>query len=157
MNIEYNSAIAVLDELFGKDMTLAFATIDGDKPDVRFVDTYFHNDSFYIVAYSMTNKAKQIAGNKNVSLCYRLHRFEGECFNIGHPLKVENKGIREKLVNAFAPWYFEHNNEGDERMCYLQVKLTKGFTYLNEVGYKIDFNKNEAIESTFKMEIIPNP
>lgn len=33
----------------------------------------------------------------------------------------------EKLISAFKPWYFKHNNENDENMCYIKIELTNGF------------------------------
>lgn len=157
MNKDYQRAIKVLEDIFRKDMTLVLGTVDGDKPDLRYVDTYFYRDSFYIVAHESTNKVKQIAKNKNVSLCYRLHRFSGEAINIGHPLLPENKEIRDMLTKEFADWYFAHNNEKDPKMCYIRVELHTGFTYQDKVGYNINFKTTTADTFTYKNEIVPCP
>ncbi|MNC72966.1 hypothetical protein D3C75_1240940 [compost metagenome] len=73
---------------------------------------------------------------------------------MGHPLKPHNSEIREKLINAFEPWYFKHNNENDENMCFVKVELTHGFFYKEGMGYKVDFIAQEADEFPFEFDIV---
>ena len=157
MNEDYKNALDLLTRIFGKDMTLPLATSNDDVPTIRFVDAYFYIDSFYIVTHQDSLKMKQIMINENVSLCYRLHNFIGKAINRGHPLEENNKEIRELLIEEFSSWYFEHNNEEDPKMCYLQIKLKKAFTYGNKLGYRIDFEKENAEKIPFEFDIVPIP
>ena len=153
---EYDNAISVMKEMFSKDYNFALATTKDDIPTVRFVDTYYYEGSFYIVTYSHMTKVKQIEANTNVELCNRLYRFSGKAFNIGHPLKPENKEIRDLLIKVFEPWYFAHNDENDERMCYIKIDIESGFYYKDKVGYQVDFIKKEVKHFPFEFDIIPS-
>lgn len=143
-----------MNELFARDYQFALATTNGNIPSVRFVDTYYDKGCFFIVTYAKSNKVKEIEINKNVSLCNKLYSFRGIAFNIGHPLNPQNSEIREKLIEAFEPWYFKHNNENDENMCYVKVELTQGFVYKDGKGYKVDFITHEAEEIPFEFDIM---
>lgn len=155
MKDNFDKALDILTNTFGKDMTLPLATSTEGVPTIRYVDTYFFKDSFYIVTHRDSLKMKQIIQNENVSLCYRLHNFSGKAIDRGHPLLENNKEIRDILIKEFSTWYFQHNNEEDPKMCYLEIKLSKAFTYDNGLGYKIDFNEKKAEEFPFSLEIIP--
>ena len=74
-----------------------------------------------------------------------MNEFQGEAFNIGHPLKEENKEIRELLTVAFSNWYFAHNDETDPKMCYIQVKINTASVQFNKIGYNVDFETKEVI------------
>ena len=141
-------------ELFERDYQFALATVNNNIPSVRFIDTYYDDGCFYIVTYATSKKVKEIEMNKNVSLCNKSYSFNGEAFNLGHPLKPNNSGIREKLIHAFEPWYFKHNNESDENMCYVKVELKNGFFYKDGVGYKVDFLVQQASEFPFEFDIV---
>lgn len=139
MENTYNESMKVMSELFGKDYHFAMATAKDNIPSVRFVDTFFEDGIFYIVTYSNSQKVKDITENSQVSFSRNFHRFNGKAYNIGHPLLPENKEIRSKLIKVFEPWYFEHNNEAHENMCFVKVELEDGFFYKNNVGYKVNF------------------
>jgi general stress protein 26 len=151
----YEKAINVMNELFAKDYQFAMATVKDNVPSVRFVDTYFDNDSFYLVTYSKSQKVQELNINSEVSMCNKLYRFSGNAHNIGHPLLAENKTIREKLIKVFEPWYFEHNNENDENMCYVKIDLKLGSFYKDGTGYKVNFEKKEVEQFPFDFDIIP--
>ncbi|MGL1890583.1 MAG: pyridoxamine 5'-phosphate oxidase family protein [Spirochaetaceae bacterium] len=138
---------------FGKDRCMALATCNNDVPTVRIIDAYYFNSSFYIVTYESSEKVQQILKNRNVSLCAALHEFQGEAFNIGHPLKEENKEIRDILTVAFSNWYFAHNDESDPKMCFVQVKINTGFTHFNKVGYNVDFRTEEVVSFPFDVKV----
>ena len=116
----YAKAIKVVEELFGKDSVFALATAKNNVPSVRFIDVYYQEGSFYIVTYANSQKVQEIEENNEVSLCSEQYRFSGKAYNIGHPLKQENKEMRDRLIKVFEPWYFAHNNEADENMCYVE-------------------------------------
>lgn len=150
----FEKAMNVMNELFAKDYQFAMATVKDNVPSVRFVDTFFYNGSFYVVTYSKSQKVQELEKNNNVSLCNKLYRFNGKAYNIGHPLLEENKAIRERLIKAFDPWYFEHNNENDENMCYVKIELKDGFIYKDGIGYKVNFQSKEAEQFSFDFDII---
>ena len=144
----------VMSNLFSRDYQFALATANENAPSVRVVDTYYEDSNFYVVTYAKSQKVKEIEQNPNVSLCSKQYRFTGLAFNIGHPLEPQNTQIREKLIKEFEPWYFAHNNEKDENMCYVRIELTNGFLYQDGVGYSVDFKNEEAKEFPFEHEII---
>lgn len=150
----YENGLNVLEELFAKDYQFALATSKDNIPSVRFVDTFYDNGAFYIVSYAKSQKVKEIEKNSEVSLCNKLYRFTGAAYNIGHPLSEQNRGIREKLIKAFEPWYFAHNNENDESMCYVKIELKQGFFYKDGTGYKADFINKKAEEFPFEFDVV---
>ncbi len=124
----FQKSLEVLEALFKKDVQFALATV--------------------------SQKVQEIEVNKHVALCKDLYRFQGEAYNIGHPLKEENKEIRQQLIKAFKPWYFAHNNEADENMCYVKVVPTTGFYYKDGTGYKVDFVNQTAETFPFEEDIV---
>lgn len=150
----FERSLSVLEELFAKDYQFALATSKDNLPSVRFIDAYYDDGAFYIVTHAKSQKTIEIENNPKISMCNELYRFSGTAINIGHPLLVENSVIREKLIKVFEPWYFAHNNENDENMCYIKIKLERGFFYLNGTGYKVDFQNKEAEEFPFTFEIV---
>ena len=151
--IIYKKSLEVLQELFARDYQFALATSNDNVPSVRFIDTFYNDGSFYIVSYAKSQKVMDIEKNSKVSMCNKLYRFSGAAYNIGHPLLEENLEIREKLIKAFEPWYFAHNNENDENMCYLKIELKEGFFYKDGTGYKVDFENKKAEEFPFQFDI----
>ncbi len=150
----YEKALEVMKELFAKDCQFALATAKDNVPTVRMIDTFFDDDSMYIVTYSKSNKVIELEENSQVSLCNLLYRFSGNAYNIGHPLLFKNQEIREKLIKAFEPWYFAHNNENDQNMCYIKIELISGFFYKEGVGYKLHFKSKEVEQFPFDSDIV---
>ncbi len=150
----YENSLAVLNELFGKDCFFTLATSKDNVPSQRVVDTFYTEGAFWIVTYALSRKAKEIKDNPNVSLCNNFYNFSGKAYNVGHPLKAENKDIRDKLIKVFEPWYFAHNNEADENMCYVKFVIEKGFFYKNGTGHVVDFINKEVENFPFENDII---
>lgn len=150
----FETSLRILDELFSRDFQFALATAQQNIPSLRMVDTFYDNGAFWIVTNRKSRKVQDIQSNPQVALCSYLYSFSGKAFVAGHPLEQANKKIREKLVKAFAPWYFAHNNEEDEDMCYLCVKPTSGFFFKDGTGYKVDFEKQEAKTFPFEPDIV---
>jgi Pyridoxamine 5''-phosphate oxidase. len=151
---DYAAAMAVMAELFSKDCAFALATVSGNRPSVRMVDTYYEDGAFYVVTYGSSAKVKALKTNENAALCKQAYRFEGAARNIGHPLAPENSGIREKLIRAFEPWYFKHNDERDAAMCYIKIELQGGFFYKAGTGYKVDFMNNTVETFPFTFDVV---
>ena len=138
----YENAIGVMKELFGRDYQFALSTAKNNIPSSRYVDTYFDGKSFYVVTHRLSKKAVEIAENPNISLCcQKMHAFNRQAKSIGHPLNPDNADIRSALTKAFEPWFFKHNNEADENMRYVRIDPTAGFFHKDGIGYKIDFTK----------------
>lgn len=149
----FETAMAVMVKLFSKDCFFALATASGNVPSVRMIDTYYEDGAFYVVTYATSAKVKELEANEQVALCYQAYRFEGAAHNIGHPLVPENSAIREKLIQVFEPWYFKHNNEKDQAMCYVKIELQHGFFYQDGTGYNVDFKNKTAETFPFTFDI----
>ncbi|PKM58450.1 MAG: pyridoxamine 5-phosphate oxidase [Firmicutes bacterium HGW-Firmicutes-3] len=154
---EYQNALKIMNELFAKDCQFSLATSKDNVPSIRIVDTFYDEGSFYIVTHAKSQKVKEINDNENVALCSKLYSFKGLAENIGHPLKLENQKIREKLIHAFQTWYFQHNDENDQSMCIVRVLLQKGFFYSQGIGYKVDFQAESAEVFPFNFEQVELP
>jgi len=145
----YEESIKVMTELFSKDYTFVLATTTNNIPSARVIDTYYADGVFWIVTYANSNKVKDILDNSNVALCNDFYTFRGSAYNMGHPLKTENKEIREMLIQVFEPWYFAHNNEEDENMCFVKMVPESGFFHKDGTGYRVNFLKKEADKIPF--------
>lgn len=151
---DFKRAMSVMAELFGKDCVFALATADGNVPFVRMVDAYYENGAFYVVTCADSQKVGELEANERVSMCAEACRFSGIARNIGHPLSPQNAAIRQSLTRVFAPWYFKHNDEGNEKMCYVKIEPHRGFFYLNGTGYDVDFENKEVKSFPFVFDIV---
>ncbi len=150
----FEKALTVLEDLFAKDYQFALATSKENVPFVRYVDTFYHNEAFYITTHGTSKKVLDIIDNPHVSLVsHRSHRFSGEATVLGHPLKKENAEIRALLLQAFEKWYFLANDEKDPNTCIVQIKLNEGFFYQDGVGYRVDFIHRAATTIPFRFDI----
>lgn len=155
MQNSFEAAQRAMTALFAKDSQFALATAMENIPSVRYVDTFYDEGCFYIVTSAASRKVHEISENPHVSLCSRkMHAFSGIAENIGHPLRPENRKIREKLIHAFEPWYFKHNDEKDENLCFVRVKLESGFLQKNGTGYKVNFAQKTAVEFPFSFDTV---
>ena len=131
---------AIIQERFGKDSLIALATVDGDIPAVRTVNTVYIDGAFYVVTYALSGKMKQIAKNPAVAICGDWFTAHGVGENLGHVLLEENQIIMEKLRTAFSAWYNNgHTNEADPNTCLLKIRLTDGVLFSHGTRYDIEF------------------
>ena len=131
---------AIIQERFGKDSLIALATVDGDIPAVRAVNTVYIDGAFYVVTYALSGKMKQIAKNPTVAICGDWFTAHGVGENLGHVLLEENQNIMEKLRTAFSAWYNNgHTNEADPNTCLLKIRLTDGVLFSHGTRYDIEF------------------
>ena len=131
---------AIIQERFGKDSLIALATVDGDIPAVRTVNTVYIDGAFYVVTYALSGKMKQIAKNPTVAICGDWFTAHGVGENLGHVLLEENQNIMEKLRTAFSAWYINgHTNEADPNTCLLKIRLTDGVLFSHGTRYDIEF------------------
>ena len=149
----YEAAMEIMKERFGKDSLVALATTDGERMHNRMVDAYFENGAFYVSTYALSNKMKQIEKNPDVAVC-AVDWFSGHGVgkNLGWALDPKNADIRTKVREAFSAWYDFANNEQDENCCILEIKLADGMLIKDHhaVRYQIDFiNKTALLSENF--------
>ena len=131
---------AIIQERFGKDSLIALATVDGDIPAVRTVNTVYIDGAFYVVTYALSGKMKQITKKPTVAICGDWFTAHGVGENLGHVLLEENQNIMEKLRTAFSAWYNNgHTNEADPNTCLLKIRLTDGVLFSHGTRYDIEF------------------
>ena len=118
-------AESIMAERFGKDAVIAMATVDNGKPDVRFVNAYYEDGSFYIITYALSNKMKHIKKDPIAAIAGEWFTAHGIGYNLGYFGNQENTVIAEKLRAAFSDWIDNgHNDFSDKNTIILQVKLT---------------------------------
>lgn len=144
-----------MERLFSKDCIFVMATVEeGGKADARSVDIYYSEGAFYVVTHRATGKVRQTEAFPHVCFCSGEFRFYAVAENIGHPLEAQNARIRSLLTNAFHAWYFRHNDENDEGMCYLRARLENGFFHFGGTGYRVDFLHERAEKFPFQSDIV---
>lgn len=130
----------LMDERFGHDSIIALATVEGDIPQVRYVNGYYEDGAFYVITYGLSNKMHQLAKNPNIAIAGDWFTAHGKGVNMGYFGKEENAEIAEKLKKAFSEWIDNgHNNFNDVNTCILCIKLTDGVLFSHGTRYDIDF------------------
>lgn len=133
----------IMNERFHHDSLIALATIDGQRPWVRTVNSFYEDGAFYVITYALSNKMQQIQENPTVALCGEWFTAHGKGENLGHILLEKNAILADKLRNAFSEWYSNgHTNEADPNTCILCIHLTDGVLLSHGTRYDIDFTKN---------------
>ena len=142
----YGEAIQLMIERFGRDTLISLATMEGNRPSVRVVNSYYEAGSFYVVTYARSNKMRQISGNAEVAICGEWFAAHGIGENMGHVLDERNIALMAKLRVAFAEWYGNgHVREDDPNTCVLRVRLTDGALFHRGAKYEIDFVEKTAL------------
>ena len=140
MNIIDPRALSILTERFGHDTLISLATLEGSRPSVRTVNSYYEDGAFYTVTYALSNKMKQIQANPEVAICGEWFTAHGIGENLGHVRDEKNVEIMAKLRAVFAEWYDNgHTDENDPHTCLLRVRLTDGVLFSNGTKYEINF------------------
>ena len=141
-NQKRQESLTLMDERFGHDTLLSVATIDGSRPAVRIVNSYYEDGAFYTVTYALSNKMKQIDNNPEVAICGEWFTAHGVGENLGWVRDEKNAEMMSKLRTAFAEWYDNgHTNENDPSTCLLRICLTDGILFHNSTRYEIDFTE----------------
>ena len=141
MNTKFpKEAQQIMNERFNHDSLIALATMDGNVPCVRVVNSYYENGAFYVITHALSGKMKQIKANPTVAICGDWFTAHGTGENMGHILDPKNAEISDKLRRAFAEWYDNgHTNESDPNTCILCIHLTDGVLLSHGTRYEIDF------------------
>ena len=145
----YENAMNIMTERFGKDSLIAVATTDGKRMYNRIVDGYYQDGAFYITTHGLSSKMQQIEANPEVAIC-AVDWFSGHGIgkNLGWVKEPENAELRLKLREAFE-WYDHANDEKDENCCILEIRLTEGMLIKDHhaLRYQIDFTNKSALLS----------
>ena len=138
-----NSWKEKMTERFGRDREICLATLEGDRPWVRTVNSYYEDGSFYVITYALSNKIKQLAENPNAAICGDWFTAHGVGENLGWVLAEENAALLAKLKEVFSAWYGNGDiNESDPNTCILRIRLTDGVLFWHGARYDIDFTQN---------------
>ena len=130
----------IMNDRFQKDSLIAIATMDGNTPCVRAVNSYYEDGCFYIVTYALSDKMKQIAENPIVAVCGDWFTGHGIGENLGWIRRESNAELAEKLHSAFAAWYGNgHNNDEDTNTVILRIRMTDGILLHHGTKFDIDF------------------
>ncbi len=137
---DYEQALAILDQRFGRDRMISLATSVDDLPSVREVNGYYRDGSFYIITHALSGKMQQIALNPRVALSGEWFSGHGLAENLGHVGKEENRVLISTLRQVFSSWYHNgHVDETDPNTCILRVRLTDAVLWKDGVRYEMDF------------------
>lgn len=150
----FDEAAAVLKDLYGHDVPMPLATINGKKANIRVIDVYYKDAAFYATTYGLSNKMKEIAKNPNVALNHNLFVAHGQGENAGNPLENHNKDLREELKQIFFSFYDKHVDEEDPNTCILKIALEDALLFANDYKYFIDFEKRTATKEKFVVDIV---
>ena len=127
---------------FGHDNLIALATTAGNLPQVRTVNAYYENGSFYIITHALSGKMTQLADNPCAAICGDWFTAHGIGENLGWIRLPQNADLADRLRCAFAEWYDNgHTNEADENTVILRVRLTDGILFHHGTRYEIDFGE----------------
>ena len=137
---DFEQALAIMDQRFGRDRMISLATSVDDLPSVREVNGYYRDGSFYIITHALSAKMEQIARNPRVALSGEWFSGHGLAENLGHVLKEENRELMSTLRQVFSSWYHNgHVDETDPNTCIIRVRLTDAVLWKDGVRYKMDF------------------
>ena len=130
----------IMNDRFNKDSLIALATVDGNTPHVRAVNSYYEDGCFYTITYALSNKMKQIAVDPTVAICGDWFTGHGIGENLGWIQDEKNDDIASKLRAAFAAWYDNgHTNEADVNTVILRIRMTDGILLHHGTRFEIDF------------------
>ncbi len=66
---DMEQALAMMNKRFGKDTELSLATLDGEQPAVRIVNSVYQGGAFYVITDQRSRKRKQIVDHPQVAVC----------------------------------------------------------------------------------------
>lgn len=130
----------IMNDRFHKDSLIALATIDGNIPSVRTVNSFYEDGCFFTVTYALSGKMQQISKMPVVAVCGDWFTGHGIGENLGWIRRPENAELAAKLRSAFASWYDNgHTNEEDPNTVILRIRLTDGVLLHHGTRFDIDF------------------
>jgi hypothetical protein len=146
----YSEAIKLMEDLYGKNVQMSFATSLYDQPSVRVIDLVYRDEYFYATVHYASNKMKEIAVNPKVSLCQGMFRCWGIAIDEGRLYDEKNKEYIDYFKRVFYLFYDKHVD--DETTSILKIKLEIAYVYANNYKYIINFADKTATRSEFVLE-----
>lgn len=144
-DIKSSGLLDIIKEKYEHDTILVVATSRDNVPNVRSVDSFFYDGSFWIVTDLRANYAKEIKNNPYVMISDAGHnRFWCKASIVGHPLDESNLEIRKVYEKVFHNWYHEVNNEEIDTVCYIKVTPYKGYVHKDKLGYTFDLTLDKV-------------
>ena len=145
-NQSTTSVINMIKDKYQQDTILLVATSNNNVPTVRSVDSFFYDNSFWIVTNLVCNYVKEIQSNPYVMVSDGGHnRFWCKAVVTGHPLDEANKSIREVFLQVFHHWYKEVNNEALDSVCYVKATPYKGYIHKDKLGYTFNLVEDSVM------------
>lgn len=142
MTIKESKVLEYLKDRYQHDTIMLIATAHDNVPSVRSIDTFYFEDSFYIVSDLSSTYVKELSNNQEVMISDGAHnRFSCKAIVLGHPLEENNKQIRDIFLRMFS-WYEEVNNEELESVCLIKVTPYKGYFHKEKQGYAFDLRSD---------------
>ena len=145
---QYDDAIRMIAERFGRDSLISIATVEGTRPYVRIVNGYYEGGSFYIITEAVSQKVQQIESHAEVAICGDWFTAHGIGQNLGSVRHERNVEIMATLRKIFADWYSTaYANAYEPISCLLRIRLTDAICIdLEEkhgiLKYVIDFSSH---------------
>ena len=150
----FQAANELMTRQFGHDVTIALATRTENGVNVRNVDGYYKDGSFYVTTYMASQKMKDIVLCPEVAICKDLMNAHGVGESLGNPKAESNAGLREELKQVFCAFYDRHVNEEDPLTCILKITLSSGVAFSSDTKYLIDFVSQSATAFPFFNDIV---
>lgn len=138
-------ALAIMNERFGKESELSLATLDGEQPAVRIVNSVYQDGSFYVITDQRSRKMKQIAAHPQVAVCGFWFNASGIVENLGALKLKQNQAKRQWLETVFSAWLGNgHTDLDNPNTILLRIRLTQGVLMSHGTRYDLDFTQKET-------------
>lgn len=102
--------------LFGGGKTMALATEKDGRVTARTMSFVVYREKFYFQTDSAMTKARQIAANPNVAICFENWQIEGTCRQTGRPSDEENRFFLERYKKLFPGACEKYSRLENERL-----------------------------------------
>ncbi len=150
----FKSATELMTEQLGHDVVISLATCKGNGVNVRNVNGYYKDGSFYVITHMSTHKMKEIEEKYNVAICKDLMCAQGIGENLGNPKIEQNLALTKELQEVFIAFYNLHVNEDDTGTCILKITLTSAVVFSTNTKYVIDYENGTATQTPFINDIV---
>lgn len=132
----------IMHERFGHDRLITIGTSVHNIPYLRAVNAVYQDGWFYFLTLSTSSKMKQMEKNPVTAVCGEWFNGHGTAFNLGTPLKKENRAVVELLHQSFENWMNDAHISTDSTdiiLCGIQMKT--GVLYSHGKRYDVLFNE----------------
>ena len=150
----FKYATELMKQQLGHNVVISLATCTENGVNVRNVNAYYKDGSFYVVTHMFTQKMKDIDRKSNVAICKDLMCSQGIGETLGNPKSEQNEMLTKELREVFVEFYDRHVNEDDSGTCILKITLTSAVVFNENTKYAIDYENVTAIETSFVNDIV---